>query len=326
MPNDVWYGADCEIRIGRRANAATAPTGWQSIEFNTLTFNPNQEWRERPKVGVPGKRQNTLDPIKPRKGFRRCSLELVIDGDTRQLPILLFHALGAPAAATENADNEDLFDHVWVSGSKTEQYFDIQIKVGATDVRIFEGLTLANLALQAAGENTQDFDINLTLTGLDWRKVNAFEGGAPTACPDEAPMLRALYLVDDVAADNTLTASFTWARALSEGVFLSERPAVSSNRPTIGGSHSIAATFRAVAEAFDDLEEEETVFSAAIKLLGVVPDHAVRLEQPTSMLAPGPVAINGPGMIERSFTSNGHQTPTTPATVITVTNDVATYA
>lgn len=326
MPTDVWYGADCEIRIGRRANAATAPTTWQGLEFNTLTFNPNQEWRERPKIGVPGQRQNTLDPIKPRKGFRRCSVELMVDGDTRQLPILLLYALGAPAAATENADNEDLFDHVWSSGSKTEQYFDIQIKVGASDVRIIEGLTLANLALQAAGENTQDFDINLTLTGLNWRKVNAFEGGDPTACPAEAPLLRALYLVDDVAADNTLSASFTMGRALSEGVFLSATPAVSSNRPTIGGTHTITASFRAIGEAFDDIEADETVFSAAVLMLGVVADHAVRFEQPTSMLAPGAIPINGPGMIERSFTSNGHQTPSSPATVITVTNDVASYA
>lgn len=326
MPNDVWYGADCEMRIGRRANAATAPTAWQSVEFLTLTANPSQEWRERPKIGVPGKRHNTLDPIAGRKGFGRISLELVIDADTRQLPILLLHALGAPAAAVENADNEDLFDHVWSSGSKAEQYFDIQVKVGANDVRTYIALTLGNIASQSSGETTQDFDINLSLTGLDWTKGTAFTGDAPTACPDEAPILRALYLVDDVAADNTLTAGFTWNRALSEGVFLSPTPKVSSNRPTIGGAHSITASFRAVAAAFDDLQEEETIFSAAIRMIGVVQDHAIRFEQPTSRLAPGAMPISGPGMIERSFTSTGHQTATTPATRITVTNDVATYA
>lgn len=326
MPNDVWYGADCEMRIGRRASVTTPPASWQSFEFMQLTANPAQEWRERPGIGVPGKRHNTLDPIKPRKGFRRISLELVLDADTRLLPLILRYALGAPAAPTANDDDGDLFDHVWSSGSKAEQYFDIQIRVGANDIRIFRCLTLSNIASQSSGENTQDLDINLSLQGLDWEKVAAFEGGTPTACPDEAPILRALYLVDDVAADNTLTAGFTWARALSEGLFLSPTPTISSNRPNIGGTHTITASFRAVAAAFDDLEEEETVFSAAVRLIGVQPGHGIRFEQPHSMLAPGALPVQGPGMIERSFTSNGHQTPTAPATFITITNDVASYA
>lgn len=324
MPADVFHGADCEIRIGRRANATTAPAAgvWQAIEFMQLTVNPTQEWRERPKLGVAGKRVNTLDPIEPRKAFLRITAELVIDLDSRQLPIWLRHALGAPAAAVENGD---LYDHVWASGSKTEMYFDLQVKIGANDVRIFEGLTLASLGGSVAGENTQDFDGNISLRGLSRRKVNAFEGDAPIACPAEAPMLRAQYLVDDVAADNTLSANFSWNRNLSEGLFLSETATISSNRPNAGASHTMSASFRAIGEAFDDIEVDETVFAASIQYLGVEDDHRIRIEQPNSMLAPSSLQISGPGMLERTFNSSGHQTSSVAATVITVTNDVAAY-
>ena len=322
MPDDVWYGADCETRIGRRADRDTPPASWQAIEFMQLTVSPAQEWRERAKLGVPGLRQNALDPIKPRKGFFRLTAELVLDLDSRQLPLWLLAAMGAPAAAVANGD---LFDHVWSSGSKAERYFDLQVKVGANDVRIYEGLTMASLSTQGAGESTQDFDLNLSLRGLSRRKVNAFEGGAPTACPDEAPMLRVLYKVDDVAADNTLNASFTYDRQLQEGVFLSSTPTVRSNRPN-GGVHTMSVSFRAIAEAFDDIESEETVFAAALDYIGVVADHRIRLEQPNSMLSPGALPIAGGGMIERTFNSTGHQSPTVPATRITVTNDVESYA
>lgn len=323
MPTDVWFGADCEARIGLRANATTAPTAWQSVEFMQLTASPTQEWRERPKLGVPGTRQNALDPIKPRKGFYRLGAELVLDADSRLLPLWLFMALGAPAAPVVNGD---LYDHVWSSGSKAERYFDLQLKVGATDVRIYEGLTLASISAAIAGENTQDFDLNLSLRGLSSRKVNAFEGDAPTAAPAEAPMLRAQYLVDDVAADNTLSANFTYDRALSEGLFLSATPNISSLRPNAGAAHSMSATFRAIGEAFDDIEADETVFAAAIRYIGVETDHVIRLEQPQSMLAPGAMPVQGPGMIERTFNSTGHQSSTVPATRITVTNDIAAYA
>jgi hypothetical protein len=326
MPADVWYGADCEIRIGRRANAATAPTTWQAAEFMQLTVNPTQERRERNKLGVPGTRHNSLDPIKSRKAFFRLTAELVLDLDSRQLPIWLRYAMGEPAAAVENTENAELFDHVWSSGSKAEQYFDIQVKVGAADVRIYEGLTLGTLAASVTGENTQDFDLNMSLRGLRRRKAAAFEGSAPTEVPAEAPMLRALYLVDDVAADNTLNASFTYDRALSEGLFLSPTPTISSNRPNAGSGHSMSATFRAVGATFDEIEEEDTIFSAAIDFIGVEEDHRIRLEQPQSMLAPGSLPISGAGMIERTFNSTGHQNASTPATVITVTNDQATYA
>lgn len=322
MPNDIFYGADCEARIGRRADRDTAPASWQAIEFMQLTITPNQERRERSKMGVPGQRQNALDPTRPRPGFFRLAASLVLDLDSRQLPIWLRYGMGAPAAAVANGD---LYDHVWSSGSKTEAYFDLQLKVGANDVRIYEGLTIGALSLQASGENTQDFDLNLALQGLRRRRATAFEGGAPTACPAEAPILRALYKVDDVAADNMLSANFSYDRQLQEGIYLSATPTVFSLRPN-GGAHAMTATFRAIGAVFDDIEEESEPFASALDFIGVVEDHRILLEQPSSLLTPGPMPVTGGGMIERTFNSAGHQTPTTPATRITVTNDVESYA
>ena len=33
MATDIWYGGDCETRIGRRANLESAPTAWSAVEF-----------------------------------------------------------------------------------------------------------------------------------------------------------------------------------------------------------------------------------------------------------------------------------------------------
>lgn len=321
MPADIWYGADCETRIGRRADAATAPTAWQAIDFMTLTATPTQEWRDRPKLGVPGARQNALDPIKPRKGFFRIGLEVVIDADSRALPLWLRYSMGAPASAA----NAALYDHVFASGAKTEQYFDLAIKVGATDIRVYEALTLAQISAQVAGENTQDFNLNLSLRGLRRQTLTAFPAGAVTAAPTEAPMLRALFEVDDVVADQMLTASFSYDRQLLEGIYLSATPTVSKNNPN-GGTHSGSATFRAMGAVFDTMEGADTTFEAAISMVGVVASHKIRFEHPQALLAPSPLPITGPGMIERTLNWSPFQTSALPAARIVVTNNIASYA
>lgn len=320
MPADVWYGADCETRIGRRANRDTAPTTWQAVDFMQLTITPAQEWRERAKLGNPAARKNVLDPIRPRKAFLRLSAELVLDGDTRSFPIWLQYSMGAPTSAAAG----DLFAHTFASGSKAEQYFDLAVKVGATDIRVYEGLTLAQLSSQVTGETTQDFNFNLSLRGLRRTKVTTWPTGTLTAAPDEAPLLRALFEVDDVAADNMLSGSFTYDRQLQEGIFLSATPTVSSNRPN-GGTHSGSATYRAIGAVFDEMEEEDTTFAAAINFLGVIDDHRIRMEHPQALLQPSPLPIQGVGMIERTLNWSPYQTADAAAAVITVTNDVAAY-
>lgn len=322
MPNDVFHGGDCEIRIGRRANAASAPTAWQAIDFMTLTVNPTQERRDRPKLGDPAKRLNPLDPLHPRKGFFRLTAELVIDADSRALPIWLRYALGAPASAPEG---EDHFAHVFASGQKTEQYFDIALKVGAADVRLFQGLTLSQISLQAGGENTQDFNINISLVGLSRDRVAAFPAGAVAPAPAEAPMLRALFKVDDVAATNMLTAGFSWDRQIQEGIYLSATPTISSLAPN-GAAHSGTASFRAIGAVFDAMEEDDDPFAAAIDLLGVAAGHHILIDHPQALLAPSPMPIAGPGMVERSLNWAPYQTASSPALRITVVNDIADYA
>ena len=322
MPTDLWYGADCETRIGRRANLATAPTAWQAIDFMSVTVNPTQEWRERAKIGNPAARHNALDPIQPRPGFERVAAELVLDADSRNLPLWLRYAMGAPATAAASA----LYAHTWASGGKTEQYFDLAVKVGTTDVRVYEALTLAQISANVTGENTQDFDLNLSLRGLRRATpLTAFPAGTVTAAPAEAPMLRCLFEVDDVAADAFLSGSFSYDRQIQEGVFLSATPTVSKLTPN-GGSHSGSATFRAIGAAFDAMEVGQTVFEPAFAYLGLVSGHKIRLEHPQALLAPSPMPIQGVGMIERSLNWSPFQSASAPAARIVVTNDVTSYA
>ena len=321
MPDDTFHGGDVEIRIGRRADINTPPTTWQATDFLTLTVSPSQEWRERPKLGNPAIRQNVLDPLKPRKGFFRLGIEAVLDADSRNVPIWLRHCWGAPV--TSGAAS--LYTHTWASGSKVEQYFDILLKVGPTDIRRYDCITLASLSGAVGGEDTQDFNINLSLRGLRRSKLTAFPAGAVTAAPAEAPMLRALYEVDDVAATQTLSANFSYDRSLAEGIYLSPTPTVSNNRPN-GGAHTMSASFRAIGAVFDTIEEDATVFDGAINYLGVVSDHRIRLEQPQSMLQPAAMPVTGPGMIERSWSSAGHQTASAPASRVIVINDRPSYA
>lgn len=320
MPADIWYGAECETRIGRRSSLETAPTVWQAVDFMQLTVTPAQEWRERAKLGNPAVRKNVLDPIRPRKGFFRQTAEVVLDGDTRSLPIWLRHSMGAPATAASG----ELFAHVFESGSRAEQYFDLAVRVGPTDIRVYEGLTLSQLSTQFTGETTQDFNFNLSLRGLRRTKVTAWPTGTLLPAPDEAPVLRALFEVDDVAADNMLSGSFSYDRQLQEGIFLSASPTVSSNRPN-GGTHSGSATYRAIGAVFDQMEEDDTTFAAAISFLGVEVDHRIRMEHPQALLAPSPLPINGVGMIERTLNWSPYQTADAAAAVITVTNDIASY-
>ena len=321
MPADVWYGGDCETRIGRRTNLATAPTVWQACDFMQLTITPTQEWRERAKIGNPAVRANVLDPTRPRKAFFRLTGELVLDLDSRSLPIWLRHSMGAPATAAASA----LFAHTFASGSKAEQYFDLAVKVGTNDVRVYEGLTLGQISAQVTGENTQDFNINLSLRGLRRTKLTDFPVSEVTAAPAEAPMLRAMFEVDDVAADNMLSGSFSYDRQLQEGIFLSPTPTVSSNRPN-GGAHTGSATFRAIGAVFDVMEEADATFKAAISYLGVVMGHKIKLEHPHALLQPSPLPIQGVGMIERTLNWAPFQAPDAPAARIIITNDVAAYA
>ena len=323
MPTDVWYGGDCETRIGRRANLETAPTMWQACDFLQLTISPSQEWRERNKLGNPATRANVLDPTRPRKGFFRLTAELVLDADSRSFPLWLRYAMGAPPVPTGPVGG--LYTHVFASGAKTEQYFDIAVKVGDTDIRVYEGLTLSQLSLQNTGENTQDFDINLSLAGLRRKKVTTFPAGTLTPAPAEAPILRAVFKVDNVEAGNMLTSSFSYDRQLQEGIFLSQTPTVSSIRPN-GGTHSGSASYRAIGAVFDTMEEGETTFAAQIDYLGLVTGHVIRFEHPHALLQASPLPIQGVGMIERTLNWSPFQTSDAPAMRISIINDIASYA
>lgn len=320
MPSDVFYGADCEVRIGVMADKDTDPTSWSAVEFVSATFQKQRDRKERPLVGAP--RQNALDPIKPIDGFVSLSGDIVIDADTRQTPIWLRHLLGA---ATSSGPSSGLYTHTWSSGGKSARLCCLQIKVGASDVRIYRGLTLDTTSFQSGGDQVQDFDIQLSVVGIAPARASDWLSGSVAAVPTSAPINRAVFRVDGAAASNTLSASWSYSRGIIKDTFLSTTPNISGLRPGVSGL-SGQAQFRAVGAIFDQLEEDGTEFAADIQGLGTVASHELRFLHPQAKLNAAPLAIQGAGVIERTFTWFGYQSATVPGAKIVAVNDVAAYA
>lgn len=319
MPSDTFYGSDCELRIGLMADAATDPTTWHKLEFIRATFSPSRDRRPRPKLGAP--RHNPLDPIKPIDGFLRLGADIVVDGDTRQFARWLRCLLGAPTTTGSGPT----YTHKWVSGGTSAQLCAIQLKTGATEIRIYRGLTLGAIALQVGGEQVEDFDIQLSLRGLSYARAADWLTGTTSAVPAAAPARRAVFRADAAAASNTLSASWSYDRGLTEDAFLSPLAELSGLRP---GESAVSgqANFRAVGAAFDTLEEGGTLFAADVQLLGKVASHEIRFAHPLAQLNAPPLAINGPGLVERTFSWIAHQDEDTPAAEVVVVNDVASLA
>lgn len=321
MPNDVFYGADAELRVGLMADKDTDPTAWSVLEFMQFTAAPATERKERPKLGAA--RNNPLDPIKPRKGLSRVGLDVVLDADTVQLPRWLRETLGPP---TTGSVVGGIYPHVWTSGVVAPQYCAIQVRPnGSSKVYVYRGVTFGALAFSFTGEQTQDFDVQLSLKGLSRARIADWLSGTVTAAPAEAPVYRTVFRADGVAASNTLQASWTWDRQLAEDLFASTTATVSGLRPG-GGTLSGTAKFRALAEAFEDMEEADQVFAPDVQMLGTATGHEVVLAHPHAELQPAQLAIQGAGLIERDWSWTGHQDASTPGARITVKNGVASYA
>lgn len=320
MPNDLFYGGDCELRIGVMADPATDPTTWHKIEFVSLNLNPQRERRARPLLGQP--RNNAIDPVKPIPGLSRVGADLVVDADSRQLPRLLRTLLGAPATTGPSGS---IYTHVWASGATTPVYAALQLKTGATEIRVVRGLVLSAISVSGGGENVQDYDVQLSLRGLSRARLADFLTGTVNAVPTPAPINRSVFRADGVAASNTLEASWSWDRQLAEDIFMSITAEVSGLRPN-GGQMTGSARFRAVAGAFDTLEEADTVFAPDLQMVGSVANHLITFAHPHALLEPGAVPISGPGLIERAFSWSAFQDATTPGAQITIANDVASYA
>lgn len=321
MPNDVYYGSDLECRIGVMANANTDPTVWHKVELIKATFAPGRDRKARPKLG--SLRHNALDPIKPVDGFFRLSGDLVLDSDIHMLARVLRCVLGAPVTT---GPASGLYTHTWASGSKTPALCAIQVRLGTTGkVRVYRGITLGAVSLQAGGEQVQDYDIQLGLRGLSRQRVADWLAGTINEVPSAAPANRAVFRANGVAASNTLTASWSYDRGLTEDAYLSPKAELSGLRPgssTLTGS----ARFRAESAAFDDYEEAGDVLAVDIQLLGLVTGQEIRLEHPHAQLNAAPLAIEGPAEVERTFAWSAHQDTTTPGARIVIVSDVASYA
>jgi len=319
MPADVFYGADCEIRIGIMPDALTDPTSWSTVTMVSATFNKQRDRKERPLMGL--SRQNALDPVKPVDGFTSLSGDIVIDADARMVPLWLRHLLGP---ATSSGPVSGIYTHTFASGTKTPRYCCLQIKVGATDVRIYRGLTLDTTAFQASGEGVQDFDVQLSVVGISVARATDFLTGTSTSAPAASVINRCVFRIDGVAASNTLQANWSYGRSLAKDSFLSTSAVLSGLRPgrtTLTGT----AQFRAVGVVFDQMEEDGTEFSPDIQGLGVVASHELRFVHACAKLNAAPIAISGPGVIERTFNWTGYQSGTAAGAKIIVANDQASY-
>jgi len=320
MPNDTFYGSECEMRLGIMADRDTDPTDWQTLEFISATFTPQRERKPRPKLG--SARQDPLDPIKPIKGFERLSADVVIDADSLQLPFWLRALVGAP---TTTGPSTGIYTHLWASGAVTAALACIQVRTGDEEIRVYRGLTLGALSVQATGEQTEDFDIQLSLRGFTSARVADWLSGSVDTVPNASPISRTLFRVDGTAAENTLDASWSWDRQLVEDVFLSPTPHISGLRPGASGLTG-RARFRAVASDFDVLEEDDTVFAPDLQMLGVAANHQIKFAHPHAQLSAPSLAIPGGDLIERSVDWFGFQDATTPGAKVTVINNVASYA
>jgi hypothetical protein len=323
MPTDIVYGRDVDARIGLMADASTNPTTWNYLEFVSLAWAPTRDRIARPKLGRA--KNNVLDPIIPIPGFSRVTATLTLDADSHMLPIVLRALLGAPSTT---GPVSTIYTHTWLSGVKTPQYGAIQFKftgdVDDTPARIFVGLVLDSISVQASGEQTRNFDVVIQMRGLTRTRAAAFLGSTPSALAAESPMSRALFLIDGSAASDALSASWSWNRNLVEDLFLSSTPTISGLRPG-ESAHAGAAKFRALGAVFDDMEEADTAFAAKIQMVGVTSTHEISLTHNLAMLAAPPLNIPGPGLIERDIAWVGYQDASNPAASIVVKNGVVSY-
>lgn len=321
MTNTVYYGADSELRIGIRADKDTAPTAWHNVEFNQLTINPIVERKRRPRLGAA--RQNKLDQLKPRKGLKNVSWDVTLDADTLMLGRWLRAGLGAPATTGSSAP----YTHLWVSGAKTEIYFDIAVRRGSEKVMHVIAASIGPISTDFTGETSQDFDIQLSGMSLDSARLSDWPSGTVTGATTPAPILRAAVLFDGTAADQVVGGGFTFDRNL-QGDFYAATGAgnnlASYLRPGPQPVHSARATIRAHGSAFEDLAEAGTEFSAEIRYIGVTSGHRLSLVHPQADMADIPDST-GEREFERALNWTAHQDSDTPALQISLLNSVATY-
>lgn len=318
MANDPFYAQGAEIRVGKMADFATDPTAWFNLEYVSLSLAPGRDKRDRPLIGVP--LHNNLDTRRQVTGLERLSGQIVVPADTRQLARWLRMGWGAPSTAAASA----LYAHTWNSGVEAMSPFAVQVKMGGSDIRVFRGLVIGSIAMDAQGEQVDDFNVTLGLRGLSRSMETDWLTGSVTAVPAAAPVRRAVFTVDGAATARTMQASYNFDRKVEDQIFLSQNPTVAGVQAE-GGMGSGSAQFRAVGKVYDELAVAETPFAAGILGYGMVTDHKIELLAPKAEFAEPPVAIDGPGQVERSWSWASYQDASNPAGRVRITNDVATY-
>ena len=323
MSNDVFYGADCQLRIGVMADKSTLPDDWYHVEFNRATVSVQTTKVRRPRLGAA--RENVLDPLRPREGIRRVTMDIVIDGDSLMLPRWLRMMLGAPDTVDPDTG---LYNHTWTSGSKDEIYFAAAFRIGTQDVVLVRGASLSAISTDWGGDNSQDFDIQLTCMALDRTLEEGWPTGDVTNVTTPAPILRASARFNGTAVDQLPSGGFTWDRNLQADFYAvtgAANKVASYLRPGPEPSHSGRATLRSYGSTYDAFADAGTEFSAELRYLGVSAGHEIQFAHYLANMNDIPHDI-GTGVIERALAWSAHQDSETPACILTIINNVASYA
>ena len=327
MANDVFYGEECELRIGVRADRDTAPTAWFGLEFTKITLNYSREQVAKPRLGAP--RANPVEPLKPRKGLLKVAVDWQIDADLLSFPRLLRSMLGAP---TTTGPSGGLYTHVWAPANKTEFYFDIAILAGDGVMHWVQSCALSTLAVDAGAENVNGQELSLALMAINRIRDGSgdWPAGSVTAVTAPAPILRTRLLLDSTAVGQVLSAGFTLDRNLQADTYApltapSGEQTVSNLRPGDKQVSAGRANIRAAASEWDDLADAATDFAPELQLHGATSGQVIKLSIAQAELPVQPTTV-GAGVTERSFSWTGHQTDSAASSSITVVNAVASYA
>jgi len=318
----AFYGQSAEIRVGRMATPQADPTAWENLEFVSLNVSPGRPENERPLIGVP--LHNRFDARETEAGITSLTAELVVPVGSVQLARWLFLGLGVPSSAP--AGQAGLFAHTWTSGLDPV-YFALQVRTGAAEVRVYRGLTLSAIAIEAQGEQVANFDATLSLVGLSEELRADWLGAAATAPAIDAQssaIRRMVFRVNGNDAVRVQSAGWTYDRQATPDTFLSRDPQPVSVTPE-GGAVTGQAQFRSMGAEYDALERGRTVFAAALEGVGRIANHKLELIAPAARFQAAPVAIDGPGQVSRTWSWRGHQTASAPAGRIVLTNAEEDY-
>lgn len=321
MPNDVYYQDDAECWLGHNAGAGD-PTTWTNVSYVSATSQRNKPREERPLKGRVG--NNPFDPLKPGDGFREGAGQLVFPLDVNILALVLQATLG-PATTNANADLDGYYVHQWTSGGRTIREATLALVFADGVVRYLRKFSFTDLAVNIDGGMVGTQNFSMGVLGRDFERSPAGPGGTLNPHPADGQVKRAQCYVDSSIASNVLSASWRWGRPIQGNRFLSPTPTISGLSPAEGSSAGATIRVRALADAFELMANVNTEFPLVLQA-GELTGNYVNFSHLKSTFEEPPLVLpESRGVIERDFITRAYQAGGTPAIVIQLQNQTASY-